>query len=121
MKIGFLKKKYLEALNINNCSCSNVYLNPGAETHIKTKHPTIYNKYFKSVKYIIQRPDYLGLNPIVKDSIELIRIYSRDVVLVSIAIGKNGYLYLSSIYTIGRRGKSKIRKRLKSGRLIKAP
>ena len=120
-KIGILKKKYLKALNINNCNCSNVYLNPGAEQHIKISHPKDYNNYFNSIKYIISKPDYLGLNPRVKDSIELVRVYNRDVILISIAISKKGYLYLSSMYTIGPRGNSKIKKRLKSGRLIQAP
>ena len=116
-KIGILKKKYLKALNIKNCNCLNIYLSPGAEQHIKKEHSRDYNNYFHSIAQIISKPDYLGLNPRVKDSIELVKI-SKDVVLISIAINKNGYLYLSSMYTIGT---YKINKRLKSGRLIQAP
>jgi len=82
------------------------------------RHPGAYTKYFRSIKYIIQRPDYLGLNPNVKDGIEFIREYKNIAVLVSITINKNGYLYLSSMYTIGNH---KIQKRLKSGRLIPNP
>lgn len=117
-KIGVLKRKYLKALNIKNCNCFNIYLNPGAEKHIKTKHPKVYNNHFNSIKYIIQRPDYLGLNPNIKDGIELVRDYKKDAALISIAINKNGYLYLSSMYIIGNH---KIQKRLKSGRLIPTP
>ena len=121
IKIGTLNEKYLKTLDINNCKCLNVYLNPGAEKHMKLKHPEAYKRYFKNIKYIIRRPDYRGLNPRVKDSIERIRTYSKDVVLLSIAINRKGYLYLSSMYSIGPYGISKINKRLKSGRLIKAP
>ncbi len=117
-KIGILKEKYFKALNIENCKCFNVYLSPGAEKHIKNKRPTVYNNYFKSIKYIIHRPDYLGLNPNVKDGMELIRNYKDHSILISIAINKNGYLYLSSMYIIGNH---KIQKRLKSGRLIPTP
>ncbi|GAG99049.1 unnamed protein product, partial [marine sediment metagenome] len=100
-KIGILKKKYLKALNIKNCNCPNVYLSPGAEQHIKKEHLQDYNNYFNSIKYIISKPDYLGLNPNVKNGIELVRDYKKDAVLISITINKNGYLYLSSMYIIG--------------------
>ena len=117
-KIGILKEKYFKALNIKNCKCFNVYLSPGAEKHIKMKHLEAYNNYFSSIKYIIQRPDYIGLNPNVKDGIEFIREYKNVAVLISITINKNGYLYLSSMYTIGNH---KIQKRLKTGRLMLTP
>lgn len=64
---------------------------------------------------ILENPDYIGINQIHIDSIELVKIYT-DAILVSIAKNGNGYLYVSSLYDISIK---KVNKRLNSGRLVK--
>ncbi|MCX6382887.1 MAG: PBECR2 nuclease fold domain-containing protein [Actinobacteria bacterium] len=116
-KIGVLKAKYLNTLNIQICKCKNVYISPGAERHIKNRHTQDYNNYFNKISDIIINPDFIGINPHISNSIEMIKILN-DIVLLSIAININGFLYISSMYSIGQH---QLNSRLKKGRLISAP
>ena len=116
-KICVVKKKYLIALNIQNCKCRNVYLSLGAEFHILKRHPYDYENYFDKIAEIITEPDYIGKNPDTPNSIETVKIFD-DVVLVSITINKGGFLYISSMYSIGVH---QLNSRIRNGRLIPAP
>jgi hypothetical protein len=116
-KVGILKLKYLKILNIKNWKCKNVYLNPGAERHIKEKHFMDYNMYFNKISYIINNPDFIGKNPHIPNSIEMVKKFN-DIILLSIAINKNGFFYISSMYSIKEH---QLNSRIKKGRLILAP
>ena len=116
-KICILKTKYLKALNIQNCKCRNVYLSLGAEFHILRGHPQDYENYFNRISEIISNPDYIGKNPLLPNSIELVKIFN-DIVLVSIAINIGGFLYISSMYSIGEH---QLNSRIRNNRLIRAP
>ena len=117
IKICAIKKKHLYALNIQNCKCRNVYLSTGAEFHILKGHSQDYENYFNKMGEIISNPDYIGKSPETPDSIEIVKIFN-DIVLVSIAINKNGFLYISSMYSIGTH---QLNSRIRNGRLIQAP
>lgn len=111
---GILNKEHIDLIGIHMPS-SEVYIYPGAIKHIRNRHLDDFNKYFKFIPDIISNPDYVGKNPKEKDSIELIKYISDDV-LVAIKLDPSGYLYLSSMYSLSS---SKVPKRLKSGRLKK--
>ena len=74
-------------------------------------------RYIDSLSEIINDPDYIGINPNEKNfSIELIKCY-KDNVLVGIKLdSKEGFLYVATMHDIQ---KSKIQRRLHSGRLKK--
>ena len=115
--VGILKNKYLLKLKIKNCNCKKVFLNPGVKKHIKQRHPGDYRKYFKDISKIVSSPDYIGINSKhSKNSIEMVKSYKDEDLLLAITINNNGYLYISSLYDIGN---DKVDKRLNSGRLIR--
>lgn len=81
----------------------------------------IKRKHFKCIKYIdsipdiIEKPDYIGVNPNEQgSSIELIKKYD-DNILIGIKLDADGeYLYVSTMHDVQE---SKIIRRLHSGRL----
>ena len=112
--IGELKQEIINCLNVPFV-CGKVYLYPGVINHVKKIHYYCYQNYLILLPDILKSPDYVGINQIHPDSIELVKIY-QDVVLVSIAKNKDGFLYVSSLYDITMK---KVNKRLNSGRLVK--
>ena len=112
--IGELKQEIINCLNVP-CVCGKVYLYPGVMNHVKKSHYYCYQNYLILLPDILKNPDYVGINQIYTDSIELVKIY-QDVVLVSITKNKDVFLYVSSLYDITMK---KVNKRLNSGRLVK--
>ena len=95
----------------------------GLITHVQKKHPAMVG-YMSNIADILQNPDYIGMNPTVPDSIELVKVYS-DNILVAIKLdtsndtsndASNGYYYIASLYDITT---AKLNKRISNGRLIK--
>jgi len=112
--VGKLKQEYIDALKIS-LPCAEIYMYPGAIKHLKKKHNEDFKKYFHSIPEIIEKPDYIGVNPKEPNSIELVKVIEKDV-LVAVKLDPSGYLYFSSMYELTP---SKVPKRLASGRLIK--
>jgi hypothetical protein len=113
-EIGTLEKRIVKLLKLDY-QCRKIILNPGAIKHIKGKHPEDFKKYFFRIPDIIKFPDYIGKNPRIPNSIELVKRFD-DFLLISIIKGTNGLLYLSSLYSIGI---YTVNKRLLTGRLTK--
>ncbi len=87
----------------------------GLITHVQKNHPAMVG-YMSNIADILQNPDYIGMNPTVPDSIELVKVYS-DNILVAIKLdASNGYYYIASLYDITT---AKLNKRIINGRLIK--
>ena len=112
--IGKLKQNIVNCLN-TTFTCGKVYLYPGVINHIKKNHFYCYQNYLKLLPDILQNPDYIGINQLHLNSIELVKVYA-DIVLVSIGKNVDGYLYVSSLYDISIK---KVNKRLNSGRLVR--
>lgn len=94
-----------------------IYRSKGLPAHmLKRKHYKCL-KYIDYIPDIIEKPDFIGVNPNeCENSIELIKKYS-DNVLVGIKLDTDGkYLYVSTVHDIQE---SKITRRLYSGRLKK--
>ena len=113
-RIGKLKQNIINCLN-TTFTCGKVYLYPGVINHIKKNHFYCYQNYLILLPDILQRPDYIGINQMHINSIELVKIY-KDTILVSIGKNMDGYLYVSSLYDISIK---KVNKRLNSGRLVR--
>ncbi|PAD72875.1 hypothetical protein [Paenibacillus campinasensis] len=95
---------------------SEVKMYPGAIKHILKKHPGILEKHGHLIPNMISNPDYIGQNPKVPDSIELIKVINPHL-LLAIKLDPTGYLFLSSFYELDN-GEVKVSKRLGSGRLV---
>ena len=110
--VGILKKDIIGSLGI--CLlCGDIKMYPGAIKHIKQKHKEDFDKYFDKIPEIINSPDYIGVNAAHKESVKLVKIFDKDV-LVAVKLDQSGYLYLSSMYSLNP---GKVPKRLNSGRL----
>jgi len=112
--IGELKQDIVNCLK-TSFDYGKVYLYPGVISHIKKTHFYCHQNYLTLLPEILENPDYIGINQIHIDSIELVKIYT-DVILVSIEKNGSGYLYVSSLYDISTK---KVNKRLNSGRLVR--
>lgn len=95
---------------------SEVYIYPGAIKHIKREHPGIWEQYGHLLPTILEKPDYVGKNPKVPNSIELYKQLG-DHMLLAIKLDPTGYLFVSSLYELNN-ATVKINKRLASGRII---
>lgn len=91
-----------------------IYQSSGLPIHVKKGHPDCL-KYINSIPDIISSPDYIGTNPKEPDSVELIKILDKNI-LVAIKLDiKNQYFYVASLYDIPEAKKSR---RIHSGRWI---
>ena len=94
-----------------------IYRSSGLVAHmLKRKHYKCL-KYIDFIPDIIDKPDYIGINPneTSGESIEFIKKYGDCVVLVGVKLDRNeNYLYVSTVHDIQE---SKLQRRLHSGRL----
>ena len=85
----------------------------GLSIHVQKRHPNMV-VYLNNISDILSSPDYIGMNPKEPDSIELVKVYS-DNILLAIKLDKNNnYYYISSLYDITP---AKLNKNLNNGRL----
>jgi len=92
--IGKLKQEIINCLNVPFV-CGKVYLYPGVINHVKKIHYYCYQNYLILLPDILKSPDYVGINQIHTDSIELVKIY-QNVVLVVFC--KSKFLTFANIF-----------------------
>jgi len=112
--VGTLRQDIIDLLNLK-LPAADILMYPGAINHIKKGHMDIFEQYFQSIPDIISNPDYVGTNPTVPNSVELVKVF-EDNMLIAVKLDPTGYLYFSSIYDITP---GKLQNRLDSGRLKK--
>lgn len=92
-----------------------IYRSSRLINHIQRRHPDFVG-YMDKLPEILLNPDYIGKNPKEPNSIELVKVFS-DNILVAIKLDvKNNYLYVASLYNISD---GKLHNRIHSGRLKK--
>ena len=92
-----------------------IYRSSRLINHIQRRHPDFVG-YIDKLPEILLNPDYIGKNPKEPDSMELVIVFS-DNILVAIKLDvKNNYLYVASLYNISD---GKLHNRIHSGRLKK--
>lgn len=114
--VGELDVQKINALIGIAFAVSEVYIYPGAIKHIKRGHPGIWEQYGQLLPSIIKKPDFIGKNPKVANSIELYKQLG-DHMLLAIKLDPSGYLFVSSLYELNN-AMVKINKRLASGRIV---
>ncbi len=94
-----------------------IYIYPGLVKHmIKKGHEEEWKQYRHLIPTIIEKPDYLGLNP-KEQSVE----YYKDGFYLLLAVKwdtDRQYYYVSTFYKLNN-GEQKIKKRLQHGRIVR--
>ena len=115
IKVGKYNKKFNDILGLKIDELD-IYRSKGLPTHmLKSKHGNCL-KYIDYIPDIIEKPDYIGINPNENGpkSIEIIKRY-KDNVMIGIKLDSdNGYLYVSTMHEVQEK---KIERRLFSGRI----
>ena len=113
-KVGQYNGEYDELLNIH-LPQYDIFVSDGLTVHIEARHPDCIS-YLTRITEIIEQPDYVGKNPAEPDSIELVKVFDRNIQIgIKLDMSSN-YLYVATLFDIKQ---SKIERRLFSGRLKK--
>lgn len=117
IKVGRYTEQFNNILGIR-AEEKDIFMSSGLVTHmIKRNHQNCL-KYVDCISDIIEKPDFIGVNPNEKEkfSMELIKCYA-DNVLVGVKLDQEGdYLYVATMHEVSE---SKIKRRLHSGRIRK--
>lgn len=101
ISVGRYKSEFNTILGINIVP-REIYRSKGLPAHmLKSKHAKCL-KYIDCIPDIIDKPDYIGVNPNEngRETIELIKRY-KDNVMIGIKLDKdNDYLYVSTMHDI---------------------
>ena len=115
-KVGTLDIDAVKQLTGVEFPVADVYMYPGAIKHVKRRHPGVMETYGHLIPGMISNPDYIGCNPKIPDSVELIKVVSEHI-LLSIQLDPSSYVFVSSFYRLDN-GIAKVHRRLASGRIV---
>lgn len=110
--------EYIEKFNTitgQSLPCGPIYQSPGLLAHVRSHHPGEEGN-IALIPQIIADPDYIGKHPKEPDSIELIKVFSHNVMVCIKLDAAENYLYVASVFEVKDK---KISNRLNSGRLKK--
>lgn len=110
--VGKFREDYNKALGLD-FPILDIVQSAGLCKHIEKHHPKIIG-YINCISAILSAPDYIGTNPNVPDSIELVKRYEDNILLaIKLDISNERY-YIASLYDITS---AKLEKNISSGRL----
>ena len=112
--VGKLQAEITGELNINLPN-EDISMYPGFIKHMQKRHPDCV-KYISNIQDIINSPDYIGVHPNEENSVELVKVFDKNILLsINLSTKTNKeYLYVSSLYDISE---AKLANRISSGRL----
>lgn len=113
IEVGTYKEDFNNITNVK-MPLNTIYQSKGLNIHMmKSKHNNCL-PYLDRIGEIIENPDYIGKNPNVDDSIELIKVFDQNILIgIKLNVDEN-YIYVSTMHDVPE---SKIQRRLHSGRL----
>ncbi len=100
-KIGAFNQKVLSVLDEDIPLGTPIYIGTVNVEHIKNRHPYEYDKYFKDIEYIIDKPDYVGKNP--KDnSIIFVKEYkvNEEFIRVGVKVSSHGQYFARTLHLL---------------------
>ncbi len=112
--VGKFQNDYNQKLNIN-LPILDIYQDLGLYKHVKSNHPNCI-QYLNKISDILISPDYIGQNPKVPNSVELIKNFGDNLQIAIKLDSNNNYYYIATLHEISN---VKINKRLNNGRLKK--
>lgn len=93
-----------------------IYQSSGLEKHILKRHPEC-AEYLQYLSFIINKPDYIGINPNELDaSFELVKIFDKNIQIGIKLDVKDDYLYVATLHSITN---GKLQHGIENGRLKK--
>ncbi len=95
--------------------CGDILRSSGLLVHLRKHHPDEMQN-LSYIPEIIAAPDYIGHHPKEPDSIELVKVIEKNIMVCVKLDKKDGYLYVASVFSISD---GKLQNRLNSGRLKK--
>lgn len=116
-KVGNISKEVISALGLDIEQGEHIFLGQTNIDHMKDKHPDDYEKYGKDIPFILENPDYIGING-KDDSIEYVKEYKIDDEYVKVAVrvsAKDNY-FVRTLYVLN---KTRVENFIKKGTLKK--
>lgn len=116
IEVGELNEELNDIIG-SNLPIQKIYRSKGFPTHLIKRNHFNCLKHIDDIPEIIKNPDYIGINPNENgDTIELIKIFDKNI-LIGLKVDIEGnYIYVSTMYDIQE---SKLQRRLHSGRIKK--
>ena len=95
--VGYVNERVISSLGLSIAPGTPILLGESNIEHMKTSHPDAFEKYFDSLKLILEEPDFINRNP--KDgSVKYIKQLD-DNVIVGIRMSQAGSVFARTIYT----------------------
>lgn len=98
--VGRLDHRVIELFQLPLESDVPIFLGDSNVEHMKQEHPEDYEKYGDKLEQIIRNPDFVAKHPR-KNSIEYIKVFEPDHVLVAVRVSNNGKLYARTLFVMG--------------------
>ena len=99
--IGYISQSVIELLELNLRPNTPVFIGESNITHIKTRHPYEYEKYYSYIGSIINNPDYVGKNPN-DGSLLFVKLFEidREYIRVAVKITANGTCFAKTLHSL---------------------
>ena len=117
VKVGVVSQRVIDLLKLNMIAGTPIYIGESNIRHMLQSHPEDYQKYKEQIPNIIEKPDYVGVNPS-DNSLEYVKVFVLDneSVKVAVRVSHGGKLYTRTIYA---RDLQKLERFVKKGYLLK--
>ena len=113
--IGRIQRLTIDLIGLTVPCDREIFLSEYDHLHMQTDHPSDYEKYFGNITDILQSPNYLAKHPR-KQSVEHIKVFGKDYVLVPVHVTSNNKLFAKTIFVMEPR---KVQKYFEVGAMIK--
>ena len=116
-KVGEITEAVIKTLGLSIEPGTPIYIGQSNIEHMLKRHPDDYVKYGSYIRDIINKPDYVGINPSDK-SIEYTKdfLVNGDYVKVAVRVSLKGTYFARSLFT---RNRAKVDKFIANGTLKK--
>jgi hypothetical protein len=101
--IGKIKKDIIDALGLSVSPGTPILIGQSNITHMMNSHPIDYALFSPYIREILDKPDYVGINP-GDNSIEYVKDFSIAGVYVKVAVrvAHSGNYYARSLYMLNK-------------------
>ncbi|MCI9097847.1 MAG: transposase [Lachnospiraceae bacterium] len=99
--IGYISRSVIKTLNLQMKPGAPVYIGYSNISHIKSRHPYEYDRYYKDIGKIINSPDYVGINPR-DNSLLFVKLYKihEEYIRVAVRITSGGKCFAKTLHSL---------------------
>lgn len=99
--VGVITQAIVNLLGLSCTANTPILLGPSNIQHMKSSHPSDYQKYSPYISAILSSPDYVGINN-ADSSIEYVKEFIQDnnYVKVAVRVSASGQYFARSIYVL---------------------